>query len=36
MTQMNISMEQKQTHREHRLVVAKGAGEGEDGWGVWD
>ena len=29
MTQMNISKKQKQTHRENRLVVAKGEGVGE-------
>ena len=38
MTQMNLSVKQKQTHR-HReqTVVAKGAGgRGTDGVGVWD
>ena len=32
---MNLSAEQKQTHIENRLVVAKGAGVGTDRLGVW-
>ena len=32
---MNLSAEQKQTHIENRLVVAKGAGVGKDRLGVW-
>ena len=37
MTQMNLSMKQKQTHIENRLVVAKREGRWErDGVGVWD
>ena len=32
---MNLSAEQKQTHIENRLVVAKGEGVGKDGLGVW-
>ena len=32
MTQMNLSLKQRQTHR---LVVAKGEEDGEDGGGVW-
>ena len=31
MTQMNLSMKQKQNHKQNRLVVAKGEGLGE-GW----
>ena len=36
---MNFSKNQKQTHIENRLVVAKrgwGWGQGRDGVGVWD
>ena len=34
---MNLSMKQKQTDIENRLVVASGvAGCGGDGGGVWD
>ena len=36
MTQMNLTMKQKQTHRHSRLVVAKAKGEWRnDGLGVW-
>ena len=34
MTQRNLSVKQKHTHIEYRLVVAKGEVEG-DGLGVW-
>ena len=37
MIQMNLPTKQKQTHKENRLVVAKGmAGQGRAGLGVWD
>ena len=33
---MNLSMKQKQTHKENRLMVAKGeAQEGKEGLGAW-
>ena len=35
MTQMNLPINQKQTHTENRLVVAKGGGEWGEGVGVW-
>ena len=35
MTQMDLFTKQKQTHRENRLVVAKGEVE-KDAVGVWD
>lgn len=36
-TQMNFSMKQKQTHRENKVVVAKGERElGRDGLGIWN
>ena len=38
MTQMNLSMKNKQTHKENRLVIAKRGGRngGEKDWGVQD
>ena len=36
MTQMNLPMKQKQTHRQNGLVVAKREVSGKDGLGVWD
>ena len=38
MTQVNLSMKQKQTHR-HREQICGCQGEGQwdrEGWGVWD
>ena len=35
MTQMNLSVKQKHTHRENRLVVADGEGEAEGWSGRW-
>ena len=36
MTQMNLPIDQKQTHRHgDRLVIAKGRGREWDGLGVW-
>ena len=34
MAQVKLSTEQKQTHKEKRLVAAKG-GKKQDGLGVW-
>ena len=34
MTQVNLSMKQRQTHRQNRRVAAKGSG-GCGGLGVW-
>ena len=34
---MNLSAKQKQTHKQNRFVIAKGAGVcGKAGLGVWD
>ena len=32
---MNLSSEKKIMYLENRLVVAKGEGEGGDGWEAW-
>ena len=36
MIQMNLSMKQKQTHREQTCGCQEGAGWGRDGVGIWD
>ena len=36
MTQVNLSMEQKQTHIDNKLVVTREEEEWGDGLGAWD